>query len=55
MTLLIKRNLLSTSRFRKDIKSLDKLIQLEAFDVATILCSDISSSSHKIKKLTGCK
>lgn len=53
MTLLNKRDLLTTSRFRKDIKALDKSIQLEAFDIAQKLCLDIKDNSLKIKKLTG--
>jgi addiction module RelE/StbE family toxin len=53
MTLLSKRDLLTTPRFSKDIKSLDKPIQLEAFEIAKKLCLDIKDNSLKIKKLTG--
>lgn len=53
MTLLSKKDLLTTPRFRKDIKSLDKPIQLEAFEIAKKLCLDIKDTTLNIKKLTG--
>lgn len=53
MTLLNKRDLFITSKFRKDIKNLEKSIQIEAFEIANKLCSDIKDNTLKIKKLTG--
>jgi mRNA-degrading endonuclease RelE of RelBE toxin-antitoxin system len=53
MTLSNKRDLLTTSRFRKDIKTLQKPVQLEAFEIAKKLCLDLKDNSLKIKKLTG--
>ena len=51
--LSINRNIQRTSRFLKDLKKLDSIIQIEAYNVSIKLSENIFHPELNIKKLTG--